>query len=108
MTERNDTSAEHPSSLVDGNADSQLVYRTNLGALYQGDCIPWLRSLPDQSIEMVFADPPFNLDKDYGEGVSDRLPDEDHLAWCSQWMEECVRVLKPGGTFFLRSHHRGE
>ena len=58
MTERNDTSAEHPSSLVDGNADSQLVCRTNLGALYQGDCIPWLRSLPDQSIEMVFAASP--------------------------------------------------
>lgn len=100
-TERNDIGGGHPANLVTANDGLQMVYRTDLGALYQGDCVPWLRSLPTDSIDMVFADPPFNLDKDYGEGVSDRLPDSDYLAWCSEWMEECIRVLKPGGAFFL-------
>jgi site-specific DNA-methyltransferase (adenine-specific) len=50
---------------------------------------------------MVFADPPFNLNKDYGEGVTDRMTDEDYLQWCKSWLDECVRILRPGGALFL-------
>jgi site-specific DNA-methyltransferase (adenine-specific) len=100
MTERNQT-GDHPHVLVRENGDFPVVYRTKLGALYQGNCVPWLRAFPSSSVEMVFADPPFNLNKDYGKGVTDRMPDEEYLAWCSIWMKECVRILKPGGAFFL-------
>jgi site-specific DNA-methyltransferase (adenine-specific) len=50
---------------------------------------------------MVFADPPFNLRKDYGPGVADDMRDEEYLVWSSSWLDECVRVLKPGGALFV-------
>lgn len=52
-------------------------------------------------MDLIFADPPFNLGKDYGKNVNDSLADEEYLAWCARWLHECVRVLKPGGAFYL-------
>lgn len=77
------------------------VYSTELGALYQGDCLTWLRAQPDASVDLVFADPPFNLKKDYGKGVSDAMTEADYLVWSFAWIDECVRVLKPGGALML-------
>lgn len=54
----------------------------------------------DESVDLVFVDPPFNLGKDYGKGVNDSLKDEEYLSWCEAWLKECVRVLKPGGALY--------
>jgi site-specific DNA-methyltransferase (adenine-specific) len=59
--------------------------------------------LGKESVDLIFADPPFNLGKDYGNGVSDSLKDHAYLKWCERWIAEGVRVLKPGGVFFLCS-----
>ncbi|MBD2437502.1 site-specific DNA-methyltransferase [Nostoc sp. FACHB-110] len=79
----------------------QQVYMSKHGILYQGDCLKLLSALPDESVELVFADPPFNLGKEYGEGVSDRMDVDKYLDWSQQWLSECVRVLKPGGSLFV-------
>ncbi|MBD2446366.1 site-specific DNA-methyltransferase [Nostoc sp. FACHB-152] len=79
----------------------QQVYMSQHGILYQGDCLKLLSALPDESVELVFADPPFNLGKEYGEGVSDRMEVDKYLDWSQQWLNECVRVLKPGGSLFV-------
>jgi len=63
-----------------GGPAYELVYRSGLGQLYQGDCVPFLAQLPDSSLDMVFADPPFNLGKDYGRGVADDRQAEEYLA----------------------------
>lgn len=74
---------------------------TKLGALYRGDCMNILPELPAESVDLVFADPPFNLGKTYASGMDDAIPAEGYIAWCKQWIDACVRVLKPGGSFFL-------
>lgn len=74
---------------------------TDFGALYSADCMAVLPSIADESIDTVFADPPFNLGKEYGAKSNDSLADSDYVAWCYQWLAECVRVLKPGGSLFL-------
>lgn len=76
-------------------------YVTELGALFSIDCLSILPQIQDNSINTVFADPPFNLDKDYGEKSNDNLPDDEYLAWCYRWIDECIRVLKPGGSLFI-------
>lgn len=75
---------------------------TKRGALFQGDCLDLLKEIRDSAIDCVFADPPFNLGKSYGSRkVQDRMPEEEYLDWTFQWLGECVRVLKPGGSLFV-------
>lgn len=76
-------------------------HSSDLGALYRGDCLEVLPQLKTASVDLVFADPPFNLGKFYASGIDDRLPETSYLDWCKRWIDECVRLLKPGGSFFL-------
>src|SRR3989338_5421400 len=74
---------------------------TEFGALFSGDCLEILPKLRKESIDTIFADPPFNLGKKYGDKTVDLRPDADYLQWCKKWIFECAKVLKPGGSFFL-------
>ena len=75
--------------------------QTDLGMLYQADCMAVLPEIEAGVVDTLFADPPFNLNKDYGGGVTDDLAEDDYLQWCIDWITEGVRVLAPGGAFFL-------
>lgn len=77
------------------------VFETKLGALYEGDCLSVMANLPSNSVDLVFADPPFNLDKFYLSKIDDNLRTEHYLKWCEEWLSECVRLLKDGGSLFL-------
>ena len=74
---------------------------TDLGTLYRGDCLELMAALDGQSVDLWFADPPFNLAKDYGDGVTDQMGTEEYLAWMRAWLLEGVRLLKPGGSLFV-------
>ena len=77
------------------------IYRTTLGRLYEADCMAVLPTLAASSVDTVFADPPFNLKKRYGSRSRDDLADAAYVAWCKNWLDECIRVLKPGGSLFV-------
>lgn len=81
--------------------EMRLEYETALGHLYRADCLEFLGTLADGSVATFFADPPFNLKKDYGSNGSDNLPDQDYLKWCERWLSQGVRALAPGGAFFV-------
>jgi site-specific DNA-methyltransferase (adenine-specific) len=74
---------------------------TAFGALYQADCMELLQNMPDNSVDVVFADPPFNLNKKYPSNMNDDLIEKEYLSWSEKWIDGCIRVLKPGGSFFL-------
>jgi len=80
---------------------AEPCFQTALGRLYQGDCLDLLPQIDSGSVDLVFADPPFNLGKDYGNGLNDALADHHYLDWCRQWITQCVRVLRSGGSFYL-------
>lgn len=71
-----------------------------LNTVHNMDCVQGMKQLDDGSIDMVFADPPFNIGYHY-DVYRDELADEEYLAWCDEWLREVVRVLKPNGTFWL-------
>ncbi len=71
-----------------------------LGRIHQGDCLELMRQIEGGTIDLVFADPPFNIGYEYDE-YHDRQEDDEYIDWSRQWMEEVHRVLKPGGTFWL-------
>ncbi|HEY6139813.1 MAG TPA: site-specific DNA-methyltransferase [Thermoanaerobaculia bacterium] len=79
----------------------EIVFETARGKLYRGDCINLLSTVERASVDLVFADPPFNLGKDYGKSISDDRADDEYLAWCRSWIASCVSTLKEGGAFYL-------
>lgn len=83
------------------NLDVAPVFSTERGTLFENDCLQILPHIKDESIDLIFIDPPFNLGKNYGSRVKDDLSQEEYLSWCKKWILQCVRVLKPGGSFFL-------
>jgi site-specific DNA-methyltransferase (adenine-specific) len=82
-------------------SDPKLTLETSLGKLYRGDCLKLMPQLEEGSIDLIFADPPFNLNKLYPSKINDNLKEDQYIAWCEQWASECVRLLKPGGSFFI-------
>ena len=77
------------------------AFTTAHGALFADDCMNVLPGIADAAVDTVFADPPFNVGKEYGDRTDDKRPDDAYLEWCKTWISECVRILKPGGSFFL-------
>jgi site-specific DNA-methyltransferase (adenine-specific) len=52
-------------------------------------------------VDLIFCDPPFNLDKLYPSEMDDDLRQEHYLEWCETWLAECVRLLRDGGGLFV-------
>jgi site-specific DNA-methyltransferase (adenine-specific) len=77
------------------------IFQTEMGLLVEGDCLAIMPSLEAQSVDLVFADPPFNLGKTYSSNISDALEEQEYLDWSKRWITEALRLLKPGGSFFL-------
>lgn len=64
------------------------------------DCIDGIKQLEDASIDIVIADPPYNIGKDFGNN-QDNLPLDKYIEWSKKWMKEVFRVLKPSGTAYI-------
>jgi site-specific DNA-methyltransferase (adenine-specific) len=60
-----------------------------------------LNALDPESVDLAFADPPFNLGKQYSSNIDDAKAHHEYLEWCQTWLEGMVRSLKPGGSLFL-------
>lgn len=69
-------------------------------SLYQGDCIESLKMVEEGSVDLVFADPPFNIGYSY-DVYDDRKSCDDYLEWSREWIGHVHRVLKSNGTFWL-------
>jgi site-specific DNA-methyltransferase (adenine-specific) len=65
-----------------------------------GDCLEEMKKLDDAIAQIVIADPPYNIGKDFGNN-SDKQKMDEYLVWCDQWIAESLRVLKPNGTLFI-------
>jgi len=74
---------------------------TSHGVLFNSDCLEAMRLFRSEVIDMIFADPPFNIGKEYNNGQSDLLEQDHYLDWCRLWITESVRILKPGGAIFI-------
>jgi len=92
-----------------------------LNILYQGDCLEILKNeLEDESIHLIYADPPYNLS---GNGLKwegnrtggdwymvnedwDKMEDSEYERFTYEWIRECKRVLKPNGSIYIScSYH---
>ena len=60
------------------------------------NCLDYLSTIEDESVDLVLTDPPYFIGFDGGKGWDSQWKtEEEYLAWCKLWTDECVRVLKP-------------
>lgn len=73
----------------------------NNATIYNGDCMVCLDDVPNHSIDLIFADPPYNIGKKFGT-FKDSWPTDKHYAeWCYTWLEKCLLKLKPTGSMYI-------
>jgi len=70
--------------------------------IIQGNCLDIMQNIPDDSVDVTFADPPFNLRKKYNE-YKDNKEFHAYLEWCRKWIHEMVRITKPTGSIFVHN-----
>jgi site-specific DNA-methyltransferase (adenine-specific) len=81
------------------SADSvQIHYENRLGRLYLGDSLSWLKSLESETVDLVFADPPYNINKAEWDNFESH---EHYVTWSRQWLQEAARILKKTGTLYV-------
>jgi site-specific DNA-methyltransferase (adenine-specific) len=68
--------------------------------VFVGDCREVLHSLPERSVDLIFADPPFNWDVAYGEW-DDSRPRQEYIEFTHEWLDACIRVLSDRGSFWV-------
>lgn len=77
-------------------------FNSLINKIIQGDCLEIMRKIPDNSVDVAFADPPFNLKKKYN-SYYDKHEVEEYLSWCKEWLTEMVRITKPTGSIFVHN-----
>lgn len=78
------------------------MQKTNL--IYNSDCIEGMKSIDSDSIDLIIADPPYNLDKNFG-AWNEKKNKNIWLPWSKEWLDQCNRVLKNGGNIFVYGIH---
>jgi len=75
-----------------------------LDKVVNGDCNSFMNEIaekyPQGMYDLVFADPPYNLEKKYAKYDDDRR-EEDYINWCNEWLDNMTRILRPGGALVV-------
>ena len=82
--------------------DKISSFSNEVAQIYEGNCLKVLReAIPDSSVDLIFADPPYNIGKMFGE-FEDRWPsDNDYAEWCFEWLSLCLSKLKSTGSLYV-------
>lgn len=108
----NDNKSDHPSQKSTGLAkcDFGKVFLTKNGfeevhndnsMAILGDSINVLKQIKDKSINLIFADAPYNIGKDFGNNSDKWESVESYISWCKEWIDECMRVLTDDGSMYF-------
>ena len=71
--------------------------------LYLGDCLEYMKSMPDKSVDFAFVDPPYNVNKDYGT-YKDDISEIEYFDWCQRWISELRRICKTFAVYPPKKH----
>jgi site-specific DNA-methyltransferase (adenine-specific) len=77
----------------------------DINKIHLGSCIDLIKSLEDNSVDLIIADPPYNLKKDFGNKSDVWKEKEDWVEWSKLWIDECLPKLKDTGSIFIYGIH---
>lgn len=76
-------------------------FENNSTQIYLADCLDALNEVADESIDLVFADPPYNIGKKFSNFHDSWPSDREYAEWCYKWLELCIKKLKPTGSLYV-------
>lgn len=77
------------------------IFQNQNHKIIHGDVLEALNNVPDNSVDLIFADPPYNIGKNFN-GRKDKWETDDlYLNWCYEWLELCINKLKTNGSFYV-------
>lgn len=77
---------------------NEPTYIRKNGLIFTDDSLQWLKTLQDESVDLIFADPPYNIKKADWDKFDSQ---EDYIEWSLQWISEASRILKPTGSLYI-------
>ena len=77
------------------------ILGTEKHKIIYADALEALKTLPDNSVELIFADPPYNIGKNFNGKIEKWETEESYLEWCYEWLDLCIQKLKPNGSFYV-------
>ena len=88
-------------NLIFNPNDIPVMDRNDNTCIILGDCVQVLRSIKNSTVDLIFADPPYNIGKDFGNNKDKWDSVSTYIEWCKTWILECMRILKDNGTMYL-------
>ena len=80
--------------------DFESINNNNSMAIL-GDCISVMRQMNEKTVDLIFADAPYGIGKDFGNDSDKWNNVQEYVSWCKSWIDECMRILKDNGTMYL-------
>ncbi len=78
------------------------IFGTDNHKIIHGDALEALETqVADNSVDLIFADPPYNIGKSFNGHIEKWTTEEDYLKWCYKWIDLCIKKLKPNGSFYV-------
>ena len=100
------TKQTYPEIVFDFNSlfNTQLIeeyMNKNNSMAILGDSLSVLKKMKDKSVQLIFADAPYNIGKDFGNNSDKWESVHAYIEWCKTWIDECMRVLSDNGTMYF-------
>lgn len=76
-------------------------YSNETATIYLGDCLEVLKKIDNGTVDLIFADPPYNIGKQFGDFKDLWKSDEAYSNWCYEWLQLCIDKLKPTGSLYV-------
>ncbi len=82
-------------------AQNLQIFEKGPAKVILGDALVMLSTIPDESVDLIFADPPYNIGKNFNSHQDKWESDEDYIKWCYTWLDLCIEKIKPNGSFYV-------
>ena len=77
------------------------IYCKNEHTVIWGDVLEQLNNIPDETVDLIFIDPPYNIGKMFSTLKDSWKSDKEYLNWCYSWIDICIRKLKSNGSMYI-------
>lgn len=77
------------------------IFGNDRHKIIHGDALHALSQVADNSVDLIFADPPYNIGKNFNGHKDKWATEEEYLNWCYKWLDLCVQKLSPTGSFYV-------